>query len=257
MKILLAEDEHLAQDKIKSILSEKYPDYEIVELVESLAELEEALESGLQYDLLLCDIHLADGLVFHALSKKDVSCPIIFITAYDSYSLEAFNHFCLDYVLKPIDEHRLDEAFLKYSRLKGENRSPVIEASVFENILKNYSSKRFKKRFLAKFGSKFKFIAAEEVACFYSQDGITYLMKIGSPQKYIVDYNLNELVQEHLDPLKFYRINRSVIIHLDGLMEMKPYTNGRLSLTIDGPQLEDALVVAREKVTDFKNWINQ
>ncbi|MDN3202568.1 LytR/AlgR family response regulator transcription factor [Algoriphagus sediminis] len=257
MKILLAEDEPLALKKIKIILERNFPHFEIFETVESVAEFEDAINSNDNYDLLLCDIHLADGLVFEALSRVSITCPIIFITAYDSYSLEAFNHFCLDYILKPIDEDRLIEAFSKYDRLRNDSSTPKVDTSVFEQILRNYTSKNYKKRFLAKFGSKFKFIPTEEISCFYSKDGITYLMKIGSTQKFIVDYNLNVLVEELLDPLKFYRINRSVIIHLDGLMEMRPYTNGRLSLTIDGPNLEDALVVAREKVSDFKNWINQ
>lgn len=257
MRILLVEDEVLAQDKIRSIVQKRFPTFTIVDVAQSIVEFKEALDDPDSFDLILCDIHLADGLSFQALKGRKITQPIIFITAYDEYALDSFDHFCLDYILKPIEEERLVQAFEKHQKLQNFNSQSFTDSAVFEKILANYEPKSYKKRFLTKIGNRFKFISVDDVAFFFAQEGMTYLVEIGSAQKYIVDHNLNELMDELLDPLKFYRINRSVIVHLESLIEMKPFTNGRLSLTLNVTKMEEAIVVAREKVTDFKNWINQ
>lgn len=123
--------------------------------------------------------------------------------------------------------------------------------------MSQYAPKTYKKRFLTKIGNKFKFVPVEEISCFFVKDAITYLIESSSSQKYIVDHTLSELQKSLLDPNKFYRINRSVIIYLESLVEMRPYQNGRLSLSLNGYRNKDELVVSRERVTDFKSWINQ
>jgi DNA-binding LytR/AlgR family response regulator len=105
-------------------------------------------------------------------------------------------------------------------------------------------------------GSRLSFASVENVAFFYTEGGVTFLVESKSSQKYIVDHSLNDLESSLLDPQKFYRINRSIIINLDNLVEMKPYQNGRLVLSLNAKS-EEAIVVARERVNEFKSWINQ
>ena len=205
---------------------------------------------------MICDIHLADGLSFNAFKGKGIDFPIIFITAYDQYALESFDHNCIDYVLKPIQEERLLKAFDKLENLMIDNKALGINPEFVEELIKKYSSKEYKKRFLTKVGSKIRFVPVEDIAYFYSEEGVTYLLEKGSAKKYIVDQSLSELENYLLDPMKFYRINRSMIIHLDSLVEMKPYFNGRLMLYM-GAQDENEIVVARERVNEFKNWLNK
>lgn len=256
MKLLLVEDEPLAKQRISSILSRYSPDWVIKEYVQSVVEFQSALAHIQDFDLILCDIHLADGLSFQALKTIELSIPIIFITAYDQYALEAFDHNCIDYVLKPIQEDRLIKALEKVSKFSSGVWKTSYPPEVFGELLKNYQPKTYKKRFLTKVGSKFIFVPVEKAAYFYSEDGITYLVESDSSMRYIVDHTLTELHQGLLDPMKFYRINRSMIINLDGLVEIKPYQNGRLALLLN-VKSEDLVVVAREKVTEFKNWVNQ
>lgn len=228
----------------------------VADTAQSIVEFEKALQNQDVFDLILCDIHLADGLSFKAFQGKKITIPVIFITAYDEYALQSFDHNCIDYLLKPIQEERLVKAFEKVESMVQLSVSQGFSSDFIEKFLKHYSPKNFKKRFLTKTGNRLSFISVEDIAFFFAEGGITFLVESGSSQKFIVDHSLNELEGELLDPNKFYRINRSVIINLDNLVEMKPYHNGRLVLSLNA-RSEDAIVVARERVNEFKSWINQ
>jgi len=252
MKILLVEDEPLAQQRISNILARNFPSWQIVDTVQSVKEFKKSLETIPDIDLILCDIHLADGLSFNAFKGIKVEAPVIFITAYDQYALQAFDHNCIDYVLKPIEESRLVQACQKAIQFKS---SPINQEFI-SSFLANYSQKTYKKRFLTKLGNRFSFVTVDHVSYFYSESGMTYLIENGSPQRQLIDHTLSELESGLLDPLKFYRVNRSMIINLESLIEIKPYYNGRLVLSMSSKS-EEAIVVARERVNEFKNWINQ
>ncbi|MCS5489138.1 LytR/AlgR family response regulator transcription factor [Algoriphagus limi] len=257
MRILLVEDEPLAQQRIKSIIKKNFPEWEVVDSVQSIKSLKEHLKNAGNFDMILCDIHLADGLSFRAFSEfPDIKVPVVFITAYDQYALQSFDHNCLDYVLKPIDENRLVKALQKASKYQEKESKSKLNQELIEKLLTIYQSKTYKKRFLTKLGNKFVFIPVENIAYFYSEDGLTFLVEGDSSTRYIIDHSLNELESDLLDPLKFYRINRSMIIHLDSLVEIKPYVNGRLELAMNA-KAQETMVVARERVNEFKNWINQ
>ncbi|TFV97371.1 response regulator transcription factor [Algoriphagus kandeliae] len=257
MRLLLVEDEPLAQQRIRSIIGRNFPDWEVIDAIQSIKSLKEHLKNTGNFDMILCDIHLADGLSFRAFSESpELSIPVIFITAYDQYALRSFDHNCLDYVLKPIDEKRLVKALEKAVKYHDQGSKSILNQELIDSLLNNYKSKSYKKRFLTKMGNRYVFISAENIAYFYSEDGLTYLVESGSSTRYIIDHSLSELESDLLDPLKFYRINRSMIIHLDDLIEIKPYVNGRLALSMN-TKAEANLVVARERVNEFKNWINQ
>jgi len=254
--LLLVEDEPLAQARIRSILQKNYPTWTFEEPIQTVKDLKSALIMQASYDLILCDIHLADGLSFNAFKDVEVKVPIIFITAFDQYALQSFEHNCIDYVLKPIQEERLIRAIEKFRTLSKEGTASSISNEFVEEFLGKYAQKHFKKRFLTRSGNRLCFIPADSAAYFFAEDGVTFLIESGSSQKHIVDHSLNELEKDLLDPNKFYRINRSVIINLDYLIEMRPYVNGRLAISLNAKS-DDQLIVAREKVGEFKSWINQ
>ncbi|MCH6199559.1 LytTR family DNA-binding domain-containing protein [Aquiflexum sp. LQ15W] len=256
MKILIVEDEPLVIQRISKIIKDNKPEWEVVSTVQSVKELNQILDDKFQFDLMLCDIHLADGLSFKAFANRKISFPIIFITAYDQYALQSFDHNCIDYVLKPIQEERLLKAFEKAESLIKNYIPKLFNQELINDLLNKYKEKSYKKRFLTKLGNKIRFVSGEDVAYFYTEDGISYLVEKGSNKKNIIEQSLNELEQELLDPTKFYRINRSIIIHLDGLVDMKPYFNGRLLLSMNA-MIDNEIIVAREKVNEFKSWLNQ
>ncbi|MCU0402563.1 MAG: LytTR family DNA-binding domain-containing protein [Algoriphagus sp.] len=254
--LLLVEDEPLAQARIRSILQKNYPTWIFEEAIQTVKDLKIALNKQESYDLILCDIHLADGLSFSAFKDIEIKVPIIFITAFDQYALQSFEHNCIDYVLKPIQEERLIRAIEKFRTLSKQGTTTAITKEFVEEFLGKYVQKNYKKRFLTRSGNRLCFISSESVAYFYAEDGVTFLIESGSSQRFIVDHSLNDLEKDLLDPNKFYRINRSVIINLDYLIEMRPYVNGRLAVSLNAKS-DDQLIVAREKVSEFKSWINQ
>ncbi|MGY6741136.1 MAG: LytR/AlgR family response regulator transcription factor [Cecembia sp.] len=256
MKLLVVEDEPLTFQRIKSLVKELRPSWEIVYHAETVKSLESGMLSEPNFDLVLCDIHLADGLSFSALKDKCIKQPIIFITAYDQYALSSFDHNCLDYVLKPIDKVRLEKAFEKVERFINIETEPSFTQGIIDQLIQEYTQKQFKRRFLAKSGNKLRFVNIEDIACFYIENGLTYLEETNSNRKSIVDFSLNELENGLLDPKAFYRINRSMIINIEHLIEMKPYLNGRLLLSMCTTN-DRQIIVARERVNEFKNWINQ
>ncbi len=256
MKLLIFEDEPLALQRIKSIIQSALPHWQAVGTAQSIKEAETLLSSEIEYDLLLCDIQLADGLSFTIFNKHEIKCPVIFITAYDQYALESFEHNCIDYILKPIQESRLLKAFKKHEDLILNNQPDILPQKVIEQLNNYYQPKSYKKRFLAKIGSKMIFKPVEEIAYFFTEDKIVYMKEVGSSKKFMLNHSLEELETQLLDPNVFYRINRSVIINLESLIEMKTYHNGRLKLALNATN-DTEIVVARERVTEFKNWVNQ
>ncbi|EIM76167.1 two-component system-response regulator [Nitritalea halalkaliphila LW7] len=104
MKILLIEDEPLAAKRLQQLISKLQPESEICGLAQSNEEFEHLLTTQTEVDLIFCDIHLADGHSFHTLRKHRLETPVIFVTAFDQHALEAFDHYCIDYLLKPIEE---------------------------------------------------------------------------------------------------------------------------------------------------------
>jgi len=256
MKLLIFEDEPLAQQRVQQIISKRRPDWEILGFAQSIAESRDLIKHQENIDLIICDIHLADGECFKIFENQNLKTPIIFLTAYDQHALESFNHYCIDYVLKPLQESRLIQAFEKFEQLCAAEKAVDFDHNMIKAVLEKISSKSYKQRFLTKVGNKMLFKDIHEIAYFYAEDKIVYLKEIGSAKKYIVNFSLDELEKTILDPNQFYRINRSIIVNLEALVEMKSYHNGRLKLVVKSSDDLD-LIVARERVGQFKDWINQ
>lgn len=256
MKLLIFEDEPLAQQRVLQIIQNKRPNWEIVGTAQSIIEAKKLLSNQTAVDLIICDIHLADGDCFKIFENQNSQIPIIFLTAYDQHALESFNHYCIDYVLKPLQESRLIKAFEKFEQLCLNEKPLEINQELIQSVVEKLSVKNYKQRFLTKIGNKMMFKDIHEIAYFYAEDKIVYLKEIGTSKKYIINFSLEELEKNILDPAQFYRINRSIIINLEALVEMKTYHNGRLKLIVKSTDDLD-LIVARERVGQFKDWISQ
>jgi DNA-binding LytR/AlgR family response regulator len=194
------------------------------------------------------DIQLADGLSFEIFEQTVVKTPVIFTTAYDEYALKAFKVNSIDYLLKPVDQKELKNAIDKFKA----NNSPLeIPAQVFDNILFSLT-KRYKNKFVIKVGEVIKVFATEDVQCFYSMEKYTFLQN-NSGRDYGISYSLDQL-EELLDPSMFFRINRKFIISSSGISEIISFSNSRLHVKLNSNKSDD-LIVSREKVQDFKKWL--
>lgn len=204
-------------------------------------------------DLIFLDIQLSDGLSFEIFEKIDIKSAIIFTTAYDEYALKAFKLNSIDYLLKPIDEDDLEVAISKFKmRFPKQETSLQIDFEQIKKMLSNPFEKNHKKRFTVKIGQHFKVISTEEVECFFSENKGTYIHTFDN-RNYLIEHTLEALEQE-IDPNEFFRINRKFIIPLRAIKEIIVYSNSRLKVILPTYK-EEEVIVSREKVQEFKNWI--
>lgn len=208
-------------------------------------------------DLIFLDIQLSDGLSFEIFEKIDIKSAVIFTTAYDEYALRAFKLNSIDYLLKPIDEDDLEVAVLKFKErfqlLKTTLKEPMqLDFEQIRKMLSNPFEKTFKKRFTVKIGQHLKVISADEVECFFSENKGIYIHTFDN-RNYLLDSTL-EVLEQELDTSDFYRISRKFIVSLKAIKEIVMYSNSRLKIILPTYR-EDEVIVSREKVSDFKNWI--
>jgi len=249
MRVLIIEDEPRAAHRLSKLIEQIAPDTDIVDTLESVRDSVKFLKSNSALDLIFSDIRLADGLSFEIYKQVRVNCPIIFTTAYDQYAIEAFSTNGIDYLLKPIEEERLKQALEK---LKNLEKKPDLER-ILDLISKNtIVPKKYKTRFMVRVGEQIKAISAENIKTFYSFDRATFILT-ESNNNYIVDYSLDQL-EEMLDPGLFFRVNRKHFVSLGACKQIYAWSNSRLKIEVEG--LDDEIVVARERVNNFKEWLD-
>jgi DNA-binding LytR/AlgR family response regulator len=254
MKVIIIEDEARAAKRLKSLVQELKPDLEIAFILQSLKESKEWFEVNELPDLIISDIQLGDGRVFEVLETIEALPPVIFTTAYDEFAIKAFKTNGIDYLLKPIDKDELSRAMDKFMNLNTQGSS--LDIRQLAAMLKQ-DKLTFKSRFMIKVGEKLKSVPSDEIACFYSVGGDSYL-KTNGLRNYSIDYTLDQL-EDLVDPSSFFRINRKVILHYSNIDTIHTWSGSRLkvepSCAID--EFEDDIVVSRERVKEFKAWLDR
>lgn len=249
MKILLIEDEIPAREKISHFLKQYDPSSEIIGVAQSVKEAVPLLQTlGPETDLLLVDVHLEDGISFQALDQVGFFKPVIFITAHSQYALEAFQANGIDYLVKPIRYSSFAASLDKFRQLK-ENK--LVEP-VDKNIWQELSKPAYKERFMVKIGEHIHTIAVNSIKLFYAEGRNTYIVR-DDGRSLITDFKL-ETLEELVDPAKFFRVNRSYIIHLNCIKDVLVYSSSRLKINPDFPYSEE-IIVSRDRVNRFKNWL--
>ena len=146
MNALIIEDEKAAVRNLTALLSEAAPHIGVVAVLDSIAESIDWFRANAMPDLIFLDIHLADGSAFEIFEHVDISCPIIFTTAYDEYALRAFKVNSIDYLLKPIGGSDIRKAIGKLEQLRSEAPSKEFDYSRLIHVLKRQES--YKTHFL-------------------------------------------------------------------------------------------------------------
>jgi two-component system response regulator LytT len=250
MNIIIIEDEkpaaRLLNRKVEKL------GLQVDTMLHSVEEAVNWFKSNQHPDLIFLDIQLSDGLSFEIFEQIDIKSAVIFTTAYDEYALRAFKLNSIDYLLKPIDEDELSIAITKF---KNQFQKSVVASLDFEAIkrmLVNPIDREYKKRFTIKMGQQLKMINIDEVECFYSENKGTYLHTLDN-RDYLLDSTLEQLEAE-IDPKDFYRVSRKFIIPMKAIKEIQLHSNSRLKIIIPTYK-DDEVIVARERVNDFKEWL--
>jgi DNA-binding LytR/AlgR family response regulator len=251
MNILIVENEIPAADKLIRVLKKIDKSITILGVVETVEETINRLQERPQPDLIMMDIQLDDGLCFEVFETINVDIPVIFLTAYNEYTLKAFKVNSVDYLLKPLDEELLKSALAKFNKLYAD-KDPFKRD--FKQLLCEFRN-QYKSRFLIKIGEKYKSIPTGEISHFHINERSTFLND-NQGKDYGVDYSLEQL-ENMLDPRKFFRINRECIISIDAISLMHSYSSSRLQLTLKDKEKSELFVVSRDKVSELKRWIDR
>lgn len=251
-RVVIIEDEMLAAKRLQKLLEASSHDFEIVTILDSVKNSAKWLANNEAPELLFMDIQLGDGLSFEIFDIIEVKSPVIFITAFNEYAIEAFKLNSIAYLLKPISEESLVGALDKYADMtklfnQSRQKQQVVD-------LRASLQDGFKKRFMIKVGDHLKSVLTQDVAYFYSRDKATYL-KTYEGRSYLLDYSLEQLA-EMLDPLEYFRINRKYLVGLNAIADIVAYSNSRLAVSLPNQDEED-IIVSRERVNDFKEWLDR
>ncbi len=252
MNVLIIEDEKPAARRLSRMLNELG-----IEANTMLHSVEESLnwfQNNEHPDLIFLDIQLSDGLSFEIFEEIDVQSAIIFTTAYDEYALKAFKLNSIDYLLKPIDDEELEKAVNQYISQQTKESNINVNIDYIRKLLINPIDRKYKKRFTIKIGQHIKIVHVDEIECFYSENKSTYI-HTNNKRNYLIDGSLEHWFDQ-LDPECFYRVNRTFVVHINAIKDIVAYTNSRLKLVLHSFD-ETEIIVSRERVKDFKNWIDR
>lgn len=251
MKVIIVEDENLSAEHLTLLLNKIDNSIKVIKYITTVKAAVNYFKENIPADLIFLDIHLADGNSFDIFSKIQIDIPVIFTTAFDNYAIKAFKQNSIDYLLKPVSLQDLQFALDKFNK-----QHLLTNKQLIENITTAYQqmNRQYKSRFLVKKGQTIDTIQTDEIHHFESQDSLTFLTTT-TGSRYIIDYTLEQL-ETILLPNDFFRINRKIIIHIQSVEKVNTYFNGRLAII--SKQLEgDKRIVSRERVNDFKQWLDK
>lgn len=254
MRIIIIEDESPAAEQLSDFIRRYDGSIGIEGVFDSVEESVAWLRKNQAPDLIFMDIHLSDGLSFEIFSHLEVSSPIIFTTAYDQYAIKAFKVNSIDYLLKPIKYEDVCAAIDKLRTLQTDASAlrALDIAALRESLLR--TQRNYKNRFLIRAGEHIRFKTSEEIAYLYAEGKITFLVDTEG-KKYVIDYTLEEL-ENLLDPEKFFRATRKLIIKLGSISRIVTYPNSRVKLFVT-PAFNGDIIVSREKTRHFLSWLDR
>lgn len=189
-------------------------------------------------DLIFLEALISEGLAID--NRTSSTIPIVFTSSNKEHAYKAIKEGGLDFVLEPFKQEEVSTTLVKAQLYINSNRA---------------TNTNYKKRFIIKFGDKIQFKTTDDIGYIFAEGKIAFIVTRSTNRKYIIEHTLDELEKKHLNPLNFYRINRKFIVNIDAIEEARNYVNSRLKLILN-PATDFDLVVSREKVHHFKNWLN-
>lgn len=251
MNALIIEDEKPSARRLQRMLAKI--GLQVETMLHSVEESLDWFQKHPHPDLIFLDIQLSDGLSFEIFESIDIKSAVIFTTAYDEYALQAFKLNSIDYLLKPISEQELEQAVNKYrDRNFNEGSLQAINFEDIKKLLVNPVERIYKQRFTVKVGQHLKIINVDDIECFYSENKGTYAYTIDG-RSHLLDPTLEDLEKE-LDTTVFFRTGRKYLVNINAIKDMVSYTNSRIQVKLNRYPEQD-IIVARERVKDFKDWL--
>ena len=249
MKVLIVEDERPAAEKLQHALYKSNSDIEVLSVLPSVRDTIVWLNNHPAPQLIFMDIQVADGLSFRIFEHQPVSCPVIFVTAYDEYWQNSFEYNGIDYLLKPVSQEKLDAALHKYKKLK---EYFTVDYKQLLHHREPDNKGEYKKRLLVKKGVDYYSLKTEDISYFFAAHKVVFLVDRHG-QKFILDKSLSEIEKE-IDPRLFYRVNRKYLVNMNAIRRIKSFSKSKLLLEVN-PSLEEEIIISPENAGAFKLWL--
>ena len=246
IKTVIIEDERLIAEEFKDMLMNASGEMEIVGSLSSVKESVDYFSAHEAPDLIFSDVQLPDGLSFDIFNRVDIKSPVVYITAFDNFILNAFESNGIDYLLKPVDQKDIEKTLAKYQTLKDH----------FDNhrsFVNSFHLKQ-KKRLLVRKGIENIILKTGDIVIIYTENKLVYVIDKDG-KKYIADKNLSDL-NEELDPAIFFRVNRQYIVNVGFVKSYKAYEKVKLQIDLTMPELHHHIIVSQEMAPCFRKWIS-
>jgi len=250
LNTVIIEDEKTARQSLVHSLLGIDANINVIAQLSSVKESIDFFSRTPQADLIFCDVQLEDGLSFEIFSKIEIRTPVIFITGYDQFVMNAFEYNGIDYLLKPVSEHELQKAITKYRKLEKH----FSNQSSLDNLVQ-YVASRKKTRLIVKKGMENISLRLEDIVLFFTENKIVYVVDQWG-KKYLVDRNLGEL-EEDLDGAIFFRANRQYIVNINYIKGFKPYEKVKLQVDLAIPDLNYPIIISQETAPAFRKWMHE
>lgn len=254
LRVIIIEDEPVTARNLAHVLQTVDESIRVITVLGSVEESVSWFNEQIDYDLTFMDIRLADGLSFDIFKQAKLSKPVIFVTAYNDYALQAFKNNGIDYILKPFDEQEVAEALDKFKSLTSQPTQEP-EFSALSQLLEqmNTGQKSYKKSFLVHFRDRLIPLETNKIAWFYTANELVYA-HTSDARQYVIDFTMEQLEQQ-LDDKLFFRANRQFIVNRKDITEVEFYFNGRLALKVK-PEPPESILISKARVPEFKAWMN-
>lgn len=253
MNILIIEDEKHNATRLTRMIGQINSSYVVIGPLATVAASVDYLTNNPSPDLILADIRLKDGLSFEALRQSGTSAPVIFTTAYDEYAIKAFKFNSFDYLLKPID---FDELACAIKNLEKRNTAPIYSSNDIKQLLDNLHKNNFKyrERFLTAYRDGLRTIMVNDINHIAICEGVVNIFLNDGSFTHI-SFSMDE-IESQLNPDIFFRANRQYIIHIDQILSISNYFNGRIVIRLKCYK-DDQVIISRDKVSELRAWIDR
>lgn len=246
MRVLIVEDEIMAQKALKRIVESRYPQMKVIACTQGVSQTVDFLKEHENDapDVIFMDVELADGNCFEIFRQIKVTSKVIMTTAYDSYAINAFEAGSVDYLLKPINHSDLDRAVGRV--LQAEHKQDI------DTALGVHDAKMVKERFIVRLNDRIVPVKVDDIAFFYSEEKNNFL-RTTDGKTYVTDSSL-DIIAGELPQQTFFRISRSCIVSVKAIQSIVKQVNGCL-LIVSDPEADFKMTVSRSRVDDFMQWI--
>ena len=254
MNVIIIEDEDYNVKLLQGMLAKIRPEWNVVNIFDSIKSSVEYFRENPQPDVMFMDIQLVDGISFSIFDQVEISCPIIFTTAFDEYAIQAFKVMSVDYLLKPLKDSDLEQAIEKFESItEAKNLQNEGVYKELLDVIRN-GEKKYRTRFLIQGRSNYTMLESSDIAYFYSENKITFAVTFAQ-KEHIVNFSLEQL-EEELSKENFFRLNRKYIANVKAIQSFEDFFGGKLIVHLTVPT-QEKVTVSRLKNSAFKDWMGK